>query len=979
MAVRMVRTMWAVLLLGSVAVPAIVAAQSAPPASAPVRNDPVRNDPVRNDPMLSTPPTTRIGAPTNGWGFIANDLEPDRDVRMGILPNGMKYAIMRNATPKGGASMRMRFTVGWMYETPEERGLAHMIEHLALNETKNLPEGQLLKRLQLHGLQFGADTNAHTTFHETVYKLDIPNASPKILDDSLFIMREVGDNALFNAATVDRERGIILSERQMRETYQRKNIETMFRFLAPQTNLADGLKANDAIIEKASPALIKSLYDRYYRPERATLVIVGDFDPVEMEAKVKTKFADWKGDGPAGGEAQIGRFDFARASDTGYFEDPAVTEQVSLTTFKPYIGLPDSSTERKQHILAQVGDMIVARRLSALAAKADSPILGGSSNTASPLFERAEQSGLTVIAKDGQLQAALGIADQEYRRAMQYGFTAAEIAEALRNLETGYRTAAEQASTRRNTALAEAILATHDTQRILTTPAANLARFESLKPALTADAVSKAWQAARTGTQPLYYLSGKKPLDTKRDIAVWLDASRKVAPSAPVDAKAAAFAYTDFGQSGKIVEDKQIADLGIRTIRFANNVRLNLKKTDFEKGRVRYQMRLGSGLLALPLDKPGMNMFLTSSFAEGGLAAHSSDELQSILAGRQVSRGLAVASDAFTTSGLTIPADLGLQMQMLAAQLKAPGYRKEAEAKWAGLIPIMDAGLKAQASGPVARNMPRLAANGDPRFGIPASEVLTQRNFAEARPFIDKELASGAIEIALVGDFDEAAAIKAVADSLGALPMRDAAPPPHAKERKLQFATSRAPVHLTHNGTADQGMALALWAGPDGNDDARSMKISLLTAVGQIMMQDEIRERLGATYSPNMGASLSTVFPGYGYISAAAPAAPDKMKLVFDAFSEVTRDLATKPVSQELLDRARTPMMEKLVKADRENAAWMGIVDQAQTRPTDLDAWRKRVDYLKGVTAADLQGLAKQYLSTEPLRVEVVSDKAAVK
>ncbi len=968
MAVRMVRTLWAGLLLGSVAVPALVAAQSAPPASAP----------ARNDPLPSAPPAS-IGAPTNGWGFRANDLEPDPAIRMGVLPNGMKYAVMRNATPKGGASMRMRFTVGWMYETPEERGLAHMIEHLALNETKNLPEGQLLKRLQLHGLQFGADTNAHTTFHETVYKLDIPNAAPNILDDSLFIMREVGGNALFNADTVNRERGIILSERQMRDTYQRKNIESMFRFLAPQTNLADGLKANDAVIEKAPPALIKALYDRYYRPERATLVVVGDFDPTEMETKIKAKFSDWKGSGPAGGEAKIGTFDFARASDIGYFEDPAVTEQVSLTTFKPYAGHADSSMERRQRILAQIGDMVMARRFSAIAAKPDAAILGGSSDTASPLFERAEQSGFTVIAKDGQLQAALGVADQEYRRAMQYGFTPAEVTEAMRNLETGYRTAAEQASTRRNTALAEAVLATHDTQRILTTPATNLARFEAMKASITAEQVTNVWKAPRIGTQPLYYLSGKKPLDTKRDIAAWLDASRKVALTAPVEGKAAAFAYTDFGAPGKIVEDKQIADLGIRTIRFANNVRLNLKKTDFEKGRVRYQMRVGSGLLALPVDKPGMNLFITSSFGEGGLQAHSSDDLQSVLAGRHVGRGLAVGSDAFTTSGLTIPADLGLQMQMLAAQLKAPGYRKEAEAKWMGILPIMDASLKATATGPVARDLARLAANGDTRFGIPNAELLAERNFAEARPFLDKELSKGAIEIALVGDFDEAAAIKAVADSVGALPMREAAPPLHADERKLQFATNRAPVRLTHTGTADQGMAIALWAGPDGSDDARSMKVNLLAAVAQIMMQDEIRERLGATYSPNMGASLSTIFPGYGYFSAAAPAAPDKMKLVFDAFGEVTRDLATKPVPQELLDRARIPMMEKLVKADNENAAWMGIVDQAQSRPSDLDAWRKRVAYLKGVTAADLQALAKQYLSAEPLRIEVVSDKAAVK
>ncbi len=922
--------------------------------------------------------TVDVGSAKNGWGFEVYDQTPDPAVRMGTLANGMKYAVMRNETPKGGAAMRMRFTVGWMYETPQERGLAHMIEHLALNETKNLPEGALLKRLQLHGLQFGADTNAHTTFHETVYKLDIPNAAPNILDDALFIMREVGGNATFGKDTVDRERGIILSERQLREGYQRQSVETAIRFATPQTTLADGLKPDDAVIKNASPDLIRALYNRYYRPENATLVVTGDFDPAAMEAKIVKDFSDWRGVGPAGGAANLGPIDFARKTDSGVFVHPAVVESFSIATLTPYKLESQSLAEVRKRMPAAIGDAIMRRRIAKLAQRPDSPILGGGSASSDSLFQQARQAQLSVVAKDGQLKQAVGLAEQEYRRAMDHGFTESELKEALANMEAGLRAARDQASTRRSNSLAEAILDTHDERQVFTTPAFDYAWFQQQIPTFTAKEVSAAWRAEREGVAPLYFANSKSPL-TKEQLAGWVMDSQKVAVAAPVEAAAAAFAYTNFGQPGKVVEDKQIGDLGIRTIRFANGVRLNLKKTDFEVGKLRYNLRFGSGILALPKDKPGLGMFINSSFAAGGLEKHSYDDIRSILAGKVVGlAGIGANDDAFTMSGGTVASDLEVQLQLLAAQLTAPGYRPEAQAQWDGSVPVIDKQLGATAMGVMSRNLPRLM-NNDPRFGIPDGKTLAARNQAEEKALMADQLAKGPIELALVGDFDEAAAIAAVAKTLGALPQRAAAAATLPGANTLAFTTSRKPVTLTHSGTVDQGMVVAVWPGPDNSDLKRSMEMRLLTAVGTIMMQDEIREKLGATYSPNFGASMSDIFAGYGTITALAPGAPDKADEIFAAYDTVMKELRDQPISDELMNRARIPLVEQLEKATRENAQWMGVVDQAQTRPQDLDRWRQRVGLVRAVTPADLQRLAQRYLVGEPLRIKVISEQAAAK
>ncbi len=922
----------------------------------------------------SVPAVSPLGG-QNGWGFAFHDQQPDPAVRMGTLPNGMKYAVMHNETPKGGASMRMRFTVGWMHETPQERGLAHMIEHLALNETKNLPEGALLKRLQLHGLQFGADTNAHTTFHETVYKLDIPNAAPNILDDALFIMREVGGNATFSKAAVDRERGIILSERQLREGFQRQSVETMLRFATPQTRLADGLKPDDAVIRDASPDLIRALYDRYYRPENATLVVTGDFDPAEMEAKIIRQFGDWKGAGKPAAKTDIGKIDFTRPADYGTFVHPAVAESFSIGMLRPYALQDQSLAAVRQRMPVAIGDMIMRRRLAKLAQMPDSPILGGGSSSNAPLYQQARQHSLAVVAKDGQLKQAVALAEQEFRRAMEYGFTDGELKEALANMESALRIARDQAGTRRSNMLAESILGTHDEQEIFTTPAFDYDWFKKQMPSFTAKEVGAAWRAQRANGAPLYFANSKTPL-TREQLAGWIAESAKVAVAAPVDTKAASFAYTDFGKAGTVVEDKRIVDLGIRRIRFSNGVRLNLRKTDFEAGRLRYNLRFGSGILALPRDKPGLGLFLNSSVAAGGLEKHSADELRSILAGRVAGlAGVSAADDAFTMSGSTIPADLELQLQLLAAQLAAPGYRPEAQALWAGTVPVIDKQLDATAIGVLQRNLPRLV-NNDPRFGIPDAALLSARNLNEARAVLADQIAKGPVELALVGDFDESAAIAAVAKTLGALPMRAATMTELPNARALAFTASRQPVTLQHSGTADHGVVAAIWPGPDNSDMKRSMEMRLLAAVGTIMMQDEIREKLGATYSPSFGASMSDVFAGYGTITAFAPGAPDKAGEIFAAYDAVMKDLRETPVSDELMNRARIPLVEQLEKAQRENAQWMSVVDQAQTRPQDLDRWRQRVALLKVITPAELQKLAQRYLASEPLRIRVISEKA---
>ena len=159
-------------------------------------------------------------ATTPSWAQDRSDIAPDPGVRFGVLPNGMRYAIMRNTTPTGQTAIRLRIGSGSLEESDNQQGLAHVLEHMAFEGSTHVPRGEMIKILQRDGLAFGPDTNAQTGWTQTVYMLDLPGASPSLIDTGLMLMRETASELLIDPAALETERGVVLSEERLRDTPQ---------------------------------------------------------------------------------------------------------------------------------------------------------------------------------------------------------------------------------------------------------------------------------------------------------------------------------------------------------------------------------------------------------------------------------------------------------------------------------------------------------------------------------------------------------------------------------------------------------------------------------------------------------------------------------------------------------------------------------------------------------------------------------------
>src|SRR5688572_11798457 len=437
------------------------------------------------------PEGTAAVQPQHEWPFAESDLPPDPAYRFGRLDNGMRYVIRPNATPKGTAMVQFWVDAGSIAETDEELGYAHFIEHMAFNGSTRVPEEEMIHLLEREGLAFGADTNASTSFDVTLYKLDLPRNDPALLDTALMLMRETASELTFNSEAVEREKGVVLSEKRVRDTYELRNYLDSVEFFYPGARFAERLPIGTVeTLQGATSDKLRALYQRIYRPENTALIVVGDFDPDLVEAEIREHFASWQ-PAPIEPAVDAGPIPLDHKGETDVFVDPALSEQVTVSRHGPWIDHTDTLAFRQKNVRRQLGYGIVNRRLQRVARQENAPFRGAALGTAE-VFESGRTTNLVVFAGDGEWQRALAAAQAEYRRALEFGFTEAEVAEQVANLRTALENNAAGAETRSNANFITGAITLLDEGQVPTTPASALQRFLDHLPEISPASVMAA-------------------------------------------------------------------------------------------------------------------------------------------------------------------------------------------------------------------------------------------------------------------------------------------------------------------------------------------------------------------------------------------------------------------------------------------------------------------------------------------------------
>ena len=913
------------------------------------------------------------------WAQAVSDVAPDPAWRFGVLPNGMRYAIRKNATPPAQASLRLWFDAGSLMEADDQQGLAHFLEHMAFNGSRNVPEGEMIKILERHGLAFGADTNAQTSFDETTYQLDLPKTDDGTVDTSLMLLREAAGELTIAPEAVDRERGVVLSEERARDT---PNYRVAIQSLSAQMEgqlPPKRIPIGKTDVLKTAPAQrIRDFYEAYYRPERAVLVAVGDFDVDAMEAKIKAKFGDWAGKGQPGKNPDLGPV-AKRGPTAKLIVEAGAPWSVQMTWMRKPDGLVETKALDERDTLENLAFAVLNRRLQAIGRSAEPPFIAGGAFKGDQ-YGAVRVTTFGATAQPGRWREALESLDAEQRRAAQYGVRQDELDREIATMRAGLAAAAAGEATQRTPLLANQLVGTLGDGEVVTSPTQNLAFFDAVVKGLTAERVNAVLKTAFAGSGPLIVIAAPQNVEGGEAAVLKTYDELKAKPVTPPAAPGVTtWPYSSFGPPGKVVEQKDVSDLDAVFVRFENGVRLTVKPTKFRDDQVLVKVRTGHGLLDLPSDKQSP-LWSGSAFVEGGLKQITAQDMERVLTGKIWNAQLGVEDDAFTLNGRTRPEDLSTELQVLTAFAVEPGWRPEAFNRVKTSYGTLHDQLQSTTGGVLGRDLGGLMHGGDQRWTFPSREQIAASSIDDLKTAVANPLAKGEIEVVIVGDTTVDKAIAAVAETFGALPPRAGSPASDSARQAPFPAPSAAPVVRTHKGRADQAALFMAWRTDDLFANLqRSRDVTVLSQVLQLRLIDELREKQGATYSPNASSTASVTFKNWGYLAVSLEVPPEKLDGVVASIREIAADLRDKPISEDELERAKKPRIDQIEKARVTNEYWVGALSGAQTDPRLLDATRSVLAGLSRVTPADVQRAAKTYLADDKSWLLLVKPEAAAK
>jgi zinc protease len=910
------------------------------------------------------------------WRHARSDLAPDPRIQWGHLENGLRYAWIANPEPDQRSYLRLYVDVGSLAEEDGERGMAHFVEHMAFNGTEQFPGDSVVEWLQKHGMAFGADSNAHTGFSETVYELDLPTSDEATLREGLSVLRAFADGLTFDAAEVEAEKGVIDAEERESDSPQYRVFVRLLESLYAGTRTGERVPIGEPEDRRAfTPDSLRRFYRRWYRPETMSVVLAGDFGDLDPRPLIAAAFADVPA--PGGGvpaEPPVGRASLEQRF-LALHEDEIPTVTLVVERLVPWVDEPDTRERRTREITLVAARAMLDLRLSELAKKEWTPYIAADVDDADDGLRVFDGENLTVVCEPESWSSAMEVAATELRRAIEHGFQAAELEEVRADMLRGLDEAVQREPTRTSAAYVEDILLALEEGDV---PMAAAGEREILRPAVLAldvetchRALSEAW--AR-GTLALYTIGNldlgpaaaeELPRVFERASSSELAASEEIAP--------VVFAYASTDPPGEVVARSRIEDFDVDAIEFANGVRVHVKATDFKENEILVRVRLGEGLLTLDSSRIELGR-VGEVFTQCGLREHSADDLRRLTAGKVVNVGWQIEEDHFDLGGSTTPEDLLLECEIACAYLQDPGWRPEGLREYMKRVPQSYAQLEHNHAGPLYLEFIPALYDGDPRVGLPSQERILAVTMDDLRSWLEPELASAPIDVYFVGDLDVDATVAAAARTFGKLPARRA-PQRFDDRRRRNAVRTGLRMETSVDTEVQKTLVHVVFPTTDGFDAPRRRRLSFLGEVLSDRLREEARERLGASYSPHASAVSSTVCPGEGSIVISAMAEPAEAATLVDACLEVAGALAGEGVAAEQVDRLRPALVARLRDAQRNNGFWAYALSEGHCREGALDEIRTLTADYEAMQPADIDPLAEQYLSRERASVLLVRPK----
>ncbi len=912
------------------------------------------------------------------WLYRGSDVPPDPDWTFGELPNGLRYAVRKNGVPPDQVSIRIRIDAGSLHERENERGFAHLIEHLVFRQSKYLGDAQAIPTWQRLGASFGNDTNAETSPTHTAFKLDLPNATPAALDESFKLLSGMMAAPALSDANLRAEVPIVLAEKRERGgAGERVAQATRETFYAGQLLATRSPIGTDETLEGATSAAVRAFHTRWYRPENAVIVAAGDADPAELVRLIGKWFGDWRGLGarelapnfgdpapPAGSAATA--LEKTPVGETRVIVEPELPRGLSYAILRPWRPVNDTIAYNQGLMLDSLSQALINRRLEAKARAGGSFLMAQVQQQ--DVSRSVDGTFVTVTPLSEDWKSALRDVRAVIADALSTPPTAEEIARESAEMEIAYQVPVEQQALLAGSKVADDLVTALDIRETVAAPADVLRIFRSSKPLFTPAAVLRHTTALFGGAVTRAILVTPKTGEGDADVL-------RLALAAPVTADGSVrlavkpIKFDELppvGPMGKITGLAPAGLLGIEQVTFGNGVKALMWRTPEEPGRMTVKVRFGGGYRMFG-DGDAANIALGEmALVSSGVGSLGQEELDRISTGRKMGFEFKIEEANFEFSAETRADDLADQLYLFAAKLAKPRWDVNPFLRAKAAARLQYDAYSSSPQGVIERDLRYLQRDRDPRFRTATPDEIEKASPASFRALWQRALAFGPVEVQIFGDFDRNSALAALQRTFGALPERKPLPANAAPAVGRFPAPNAQPVILTHRGDSNQAAAVIAWGtggGMAGISESRQLEILSQLFTNRLM--DAMRERLGASYAPQVVNNWPLDLSSGGSIMAFAQLQPSATGAFFAAAQEIAADLSARPPGADELTRVIEPLRQQLTRATTSSAFFMGQLEGATQDPSRFAAVRSLLTDFTQTTPEKMQALARKYLDPQ--------------
>ena len=886
---------------------------------------------------------------------LDSEIPLDPKVVTGKLDNGLTYYIRQNSKPENKVELRLAVNIGSMLENADQQGLAHFLEHMAFNGTKNFEKNELVSYLQSVGVKFGAHLNAYTSFDETVYMLNLPTEDEEVVNKGLQILEDWAHNITFEEEEIDKERGVVIEEWRLGQGASQRMREKWFPVMMKDSRYAERLPiGKKEVLENFKYKTLKNFYEKWYRPELMAVVVVGDIDVGKMEEKVKEQFSKI----PAS----------KKPIERPFYEVPphqetliatATDKEASFTQIQLLYKRPKKETETIKDygdfVLQQVYDGMLNQRLSELTQQAEPPFMYAGAGYGAFVRTKDTYSYFAIVPPGGVTKGLTSLIE-ESKRALLHGFTQGELDRYKQELLVYY----EKAYKERDKTESKNYASEYVAHFLEDSPAPGIENelqyLMAFLPTVTLEKVNEKTEALTANNNRVVVVTAPEKegmeIPTEEEIGEILEKADALEPAPYEDNLTATALMEDIPTAGKVVS-KTEKPLDVTEVKLSNGVTVVLKPTDFKNDQIIMDALNFGGHSVYDLENYYSAEFAANIVTESGVKDFSVTDLQKLMTGKiaYVSPYIREITEGFR--GSCAPKDLEPMMQLLHLYITAPRKDQEAFTSFMNKTKAVYANLMASPDNYFYDQTARLLSQNHPRGGgLPKMEDFDKIDLDKAFDIYNERFKDiQNFTFFFIGNFEIDVMLPLLETYLGSLPANDAKA--EYKDVGIRYPEGVIKKEYKKGKDAKSQVKLA-FTGDFDYDRKEAYHISSLAEILDIKLTESLREEESGVYGVSAFGYTDKIPHSNYYLGIEFPCAPENVDRLIEATFKEIKKLQENGPTEEDLNKIKETQKLEMKENLKKNEFWLSTLRNSYLYDKD---YTKLMDYEEKINGLTIEGL----------------------